>query len=87
MASLLRSLRPTLGGLASTRFLSTIRPHLGGGTILAARWRHRLSLMGLDQLNRRNTASTSPAMPSMRHVSRVSALAIRASSSASPALN
>ena len=39
------------------------------------------------QLNSRITANTSPAMPSMRQVSRVSALAIRASSSASPALN
>ena len=40
-----------------------------------------------SQLSNRITASTSPAMQSMRHVSRVSALAIRASSSASPALN
>lgn len=42
-ASLWASKRDVLHSIPPERFLSTIRPHLGGGTILAARWRHRLS--------------------------------------------
>ena len=42
-ASLWASKRDVLHSIPPERFLSTIRPHLGGGTILAARWQHRLS--------------------------------------------
>ena len=42
-ASLWASKRDILHSIPPETFRSTIQPHIGGGTILAARWRHRLS--------------------------------------------
>ena len=42
-ASLWASKRHIVHAIPPETFGSTIQPHIGGGTILAARWRHRLS--------------------------------------------
>ena len=42
-ASLWASKREILHSIPPETFRSTIQPHIGGGTILAARWRHRVS--------------------------------------------
>ena len=42
-ASLWASKRHIVHAIPPEMFRSTIQPHIGGGTILAARWRHRLS--------------------------------------------
>lgn len=42
-ASLWASKRHIVHAIPPETFRSTIQPHIGGGTILAARWRHRLS--------------------------------------------
>ena len=42
-ASLWASKRQIVHAIPPEMFQNTIQPHIGGGTILAARWRHRLS--------------------------------------------